>query len=77
MEREPLDTDFEEEKPAASVAQQREPARKLTRKSVAKSTVSQAATGRATEDKEIKKEGVLLDYAARTRETLARVTWRD
>ena len=32
MDREPLDTDFEEKKPAASVMQQGEPARKYSGK---------------------------------------------
>ena len=59
LDRDPLDTDFEEEKPMASARHKGETARKSTRKSVSKITVSQAYTGGAKEDEETKKEGSL------------------
>ena len=59
LDRDPLDTDFEGEKPTASITQQGETAQKSTRRRVSKSAVSQAYTGGVTEDEETKKEGTL------------------
>ena len=47
LDRDPLDTDFEEEKPTASVTHLRETAQNLL-ESVSKSTVNQVTTGGAT-----------------------------
>jgi len=73
LDRDPLDTDFEEEKSTASATQHGETARKSTRKSVSKSTVSQASTGGVTEDEEGGRTGY---NAARARAASEKATWR-
>jgi len=75
LDRDPLDTNFEEEKPTTSAMQQGETAKIYSKERVKE--CSQVSTGGATENEEKKRRRRKKLYnAAREREASAKVTWR-